>query len=93
MYMPRSVNPRHLNSCNMVLWILFEPYNAETHVCISFSDQVGLMSVGHVLFYHIFLRELVLKPQLDQKKVSAPGFLQCRAQSESKGPFSLNLSA
>ena len=55
--------------------------------------QVGLMSVGHVCLYHTFSRELVLEPQLDQKKISASGFLHCRAQSESKGPFPLNLGA
>ena len=55
--------------------------------------QVGLISAGHVCLYHTFSRELVFEPQLDQKKISASGFLHCRAQSESdsKGPFPLNL--
>ena len=29
------------------------------------------------------------EPQLDQKKISTPSFLHCRAQSGSKGPFPL----
>ena len=55
--------------------------------------QVGLMSAGHVCLYHTFSRELVLEPQLDQKKISASGFQHRRAQSESKRPFPLNLGA
>ena len=55
-------------------------------------DQVGL-SVGHECLSLRFSSELVLEPQLDQKKLSTPSFLHCRAQSESKGPFLLNLSA
>ena len=55
--------------------------------------QVGLMSVGHVCLYRTFSGELVFEPQLDRKKISASGFLHCRAQSESKKPFSLNLAA
>ena len=58
-----------------------------------FPIKDGLMSVGHVCLYHTFPRELVFEPQLDQKEIFAPGFLKCRAQSESKGPFSLNSSA
>ena len=55
--------------------------------------QAGLMSVGHVRLSLTFSRELVREPQLDQKKISTPSFLHCRAQSGSKGPFPLNLSA
>ena len=40
-----------------------------------------------------FSRKLVLEPQLDQKKLSTPGFLHCGAQRESNGPCSLNFSA
>ena len=55
--------------------------------------HVGSMSVGHVCLWHTFSRKLVREPQLDQKKISTPSFLHCRAQSGSKGPFPLNLSA
>ena len=55
--------------------------------------QVGLMSVGHVCLYRTGSRELVREPQLDQKKISTPSFLHCRAHSGSKGPFFLSLSA
>ena len=58
-----------------------------------FLDQVGSMRVGHVCLYLTFSRELVDEPQLDQKKISASGFLHCRAQSGSRGPLPLNLSA
>ena len=58
-----------------------------------FLDQAGLMSVGHARLSLTFSRELVREPQLDQKKISTPSFLHCRAQSGSKGPFPLNLSA
>ena len=58
-----------------------------------FFDQIGLMSVGHVCPARPFSRELVLAPQLDQKKLSTPSFLHCRAESGSRGPFPLNLSA
>ena len=54
------------------------------------STHCGLMSVGHVCLDRTFSRELVLEPQLDQKKISTSGFLHCRAQSESKGPFPLH---
>ena len=56
-------------------------------------DQVGLMSVGHARLSHTFSSKLVLEPQLDQKKISTPSFLHCRAESGSRGPFPLNLSA
>ena len=55
--------------------------------------QAGLMSVGHARLSLTFSRELVREPQLDQKKISTPSFLHCRAQSGSKRPFSLSLSA
>ena len=58
-----------------------------------FFDQVGLMSVGHVCLSLMISSELVREPQLDQKKISTPSFLHCRAQSGSKGPFFLSLSA
>ena len=58
-----------------------------------FFEQVGLMSVGHARLSLTFSSKLVLEPQLDQKKISTPSFLHCRAQSGSKGPFPLNLSA
>ena len=58
-----------------------------------FFDQVGLMSVGHVHFSLTISSELVFEPQLDQKKISTPSFLHCRAQGGSKGPFFLSLSA
>ena len=56
---------------------------------IKLGQQVLVMcaSITH------FSRELVFEPQLDLKKISASGFLHCRAQSESKGPFPLNLGA
>ena len=58
-----------------------------------FFDQVGLMSVGHVCLSLTISSELVFEPQLDQKKIFTPSFLHCRAQSGSRGPFPLNLSA
>ena len=58
-----------------------------------FFDQVGLMSVGHVCLSLTISSELVFEPQLDQKKISTPSFLHCRAESGSRGPFPLNLSA
>ena len=58
-----------------------------------FLDQVGLMSDGHARLSLTFSSKLVFEPQLDQKKISTPSFLHCRAQSGSKGPFPLNLSA
>ena len=58
-----------------------------------FFHQAGLMSVGHARLSLTFSRKLVREPQLDQKKISTPSFLHCRAQSGSKGPFPLNLSA
>ena len=59
----------------------------------AFLDQVGLMSVGHACLSLTLSSQLVFEPQLDQKKISTPSFLHCRAQSGSKGPFPLNLSA
>ena len=56
-------------------------------------DQVGLMSVGHARLSLTFSSKLVFEPQLDQKKISTPSFLHCSAQSGSRGPFPLNLSA
>ena len=67
--------------------------HAWTHTSRHEHLQVGLMSVGHVCLYHILSRGLVLEPQLDQKKVSASGFLHCRAQGKSKGPFPSNLGS
>ena len=58
-----------------------------------FFEQVGLMSVGHARLSLTFSSKLVFEPQLDQKKISTPSFLHCRAQCGSKGPFPLNLSA
>ena len=58
-----------------------------------FFHQVGLMSVGHVCLSLMISSEFVLEPQLDQKKISTPSFLHCSAQSGSRGPFTLNLSA
>ena len=58
-----------------------------------FFDQVGLMSVGHARLSLTFSSKLVLEPELDQKKISTPSFLHCSAQSGSRGPFPLNLSA
>jgi hypothetical protein len=58
-----------------------------------FFDQVGLMSVDHVCLSLTISSELVFEPQLDQKKISTPSFLHCRAESGSRGPFPLNLSA
>ena len=58
-----------------------------------FFDQVGLMSVGHVRLSLTISSELVFEPQFDQKKISTPSFLHCRAESGSRGPFPLNLSA
>ena len=55
--------------------------------------QAGLMSVGHARLSLTFSRELVREPQLDQKKISTPSFLHCRAQNGSKGPLFLSLSA
>ena len=55
--------------------------------------RAGLMTVGHAHLSLTFSRELVREPQLDQKKISTPSFLHCRAQNGSKGPFFLNLSA
>ena len=55
--------------------------------------QIGLMSVVHVHLSLTLSRELVREPQLDQKKISTPSFLHCRAQSGSKGPFFGSLSA
>ena len=55
-------------------------------------DQVGL-SVGHECLSLRFSSELVFEPQLDQKKLSTPSFLHCRAESGSRGPFPLKLSA
>ena len=60
--------------------------------CIVFF-QVGLMSVGHARLSLTLSSELVFEPQLDQKKISTPSFLHCRAESGSRGPFPLNLSA
>ena len=59
----------------------------------SFFDQVGLMSVGRACLSLTISSELVFEPQLDQKKISTPSFLHCRAESGSRGPFPLNLSA
>ena len=50
-------------------------------------DQVGLMSVGHECLSLMISSELVFEPQLDQKKLSTPSFLHCRAESGSRGPF------
>ena len=58
-----------------------------------FFDQVGLMSDGHECLSLMISSELVFEPQLDQKKLSTPSFLHCRAESGSRGPFLLNLSA
>ena len=58
-----------------------------------FFDQVGLMSVGHVCLSLTISSELLFEPQIDQKKISTPSFLHCRAESGSRGPFPLNLSA
>ena len=58
-----------------------------------FFDQVGLMSVGHARLSLTFSSKLVFEPQLDQKKIPTPSFLHCSAQSGSRGPFPLNLSA
>ena len=58
-----------------------------------FFDQVGLMSVGHARLCLSLSSQLVFEPELDQKKISTASFLHCRAQSGSKGPFPLSLSA
>ena len=62
-------------------------------VMASFFHRAGLMSVGHARLSLTFSSELVREPQLDQKKISTPSFLHCRAQSGSKGPFFLSSSA
>ena len=51
------------------------------------------MSAGHARLSLTFSSKLVFEPQLDQKKISAPSFLHWSAQSGSRGPFPLNLSA
>ena len=40
-----------------------------------------------------FWRELVFEPQLDQKKISTPGFLHCMAPRESNRPSTSNFKA
>ena len=61
--------------------------------CYYLFDPVGLMSVGHARLSLTLSSELVFEPQLDQKKISTPSFLHCRAESGSRGPFPLSLSA
>ncbi len=58
-----------------------------------FFVQAGTMSVGHACLSLTISSELVFEPQLDQKKISTPSFLHRRAESGSRGPFPLKLSA
>ena len=66
--------PRSVNSCTTIQgwWSFGLPLspimqNAENHVWISFSDQVGLLSVGHARLSHTFSRELAFEPSLIRK--------------------------
>ena len=69
----------HANSCEC-------PTITQTHVSSDASShdssilflQAGLMSVGHLSL--TLSSELVFEPQLDQKTISTPSFLHCRAQ-------------
>ena len=65
--------------------------NLTRSVCARCEDK--LMSVGHACLSLTISSELVFDPQLGQKKISTPSFLHCRAESGSRGPFPLNLSA
>ena len=67
---------------------------ALTWVCVSILFLIKLGQWVLVMCAsNTFSKKLVREPQLDQKKISTPSFLHCRAQSGSKGPFPLNLSA
>ena len=79
----------------MVLYIPFEPYNAENQVWISFSNRGGVRTRTQVLFKMCVrgAHDQHSMAQLDQKKISTHGFLHSRAQRESKGPRSMNFSA
>ena len=72
-------------------------YGLHSHGLYSYGPVQLMACICHVLAMCAsvthFSRELVREPQLDQKKISTPSFLHCRAQNGSKGPFFLSLSA
>ena len=90
---------KHLSSCNMVPWVLFEPRQCRKTCVNILLIKVGLMSVGHVRTQ--FQENLCLNPNLIRKRyahlvyciVGLKVNLNNSNKSESKGPLPLNLSA